>query len=250
MTVEDVHPVDARPARHGRIVQHPRLVFGQALAPRQQLIDLARHHAADHPAARVCGFVLGQKDQLVGAQGGGHRAGDVGGAEVEHLTGRRVAERRYQGDAAAVELAAQRFRVDPPHLAGVAVVDTVDHAQRLGGDEVAGDDANPDARHRRICQPHRQQRLDLDPHHAVGLLDAGQAVVIGDAQAIDDLHVGTAIGQLLLDLRPRARHQHQAYPEAVEQRDVVDQVGEAVVGNRLTAERQHEHLAAMRVDIG
>ena len=92
--------------------------------------------------------------------------------------------------------------------------------------KLPGADTNPDARHRWVGQAHRQQCLDLDPHHAVGLLDAGKSVVVGDAQTVDDLHVGATIGQLLFDLWACARHQHESYPEAVEQRDIVDQVGE------------------------
>ena len=61
---------------------------------------------------------------------------------------------------------------------------------------------------------------------------------------------GQATGsQARLDLRTRAMHQHQAHAEAVQQHQVVDDIGEIRVGDPLARQHDHEGAVAMGVDI-
>ena len=78
---------------------------------------------------------------------------------------------------------------------------------------------------------------------------AFQSGVVGDAQPVGILHPRLERFQPSLDLRPGAVHQNQPDAEAVQQGDVVYQIGKACIGYRFAAECQHEGLAPVRVNI-
>jgi len=77
-----------------------------------------------------------------------------------------------------------------------------------------------------------------------------QSGLAGDPNAIADGRLQTGVGEPALDLRPRPEQQDQAHPQTVEQGDIVDDIGEIRVQSGLAAERQHEGLAPVRVDVG
>jgi hypothetical protein len=64
--------------------------------------------------------------------------------------GRRVAQRRHQHDVAVVEPLSYRRHVDATDFAGPLHVDAVEHADRLRRQEIAADDPNARAGHRRV----------------------------------------------------------------------------------------------------
>ena len=105
---------------------------------------------------------LEQADELVGAKRHRGRRGDVVTADVEGLAGAGVADRRQHDDGLIVETLLNRLGIDAARLARVLVVHAVDHADRLGDDEVARRHAEPRAGHRRVRKPHRKKRLELD----------------------------------------------------------------------------------------
>jgi hypothetical protein len=44
-------------------------------------------------------------------------------------------------------------------------------------------------------------------------------------------------------------NQHQFYTEAIEQCDIVNDIGKIVIGDRFAAKRQHHGAAAMGIDV-
>ena len=115
-----------------------------------------------------------------------------------------------------------------PHLARMAIVHTIAHAQRPGDDEVTGRDTDTGAPDRRIDNAHGQLGFDVNAQAADGILDADQGLVVGDTQAVDVTNFRTTLFQALFNLGSGAVHQHQAQPERVEQGDIVDQFVKAV----------------------
>ena len=161
-------------------------VAGQEVGPQQILGQVAGLAVRGVSPDGILGDgILGQKDQLVGTECDRRAARDVGCAEIEDLPGRRISQRRHQGDRALIEDRPQGLTVDPPHRPGVGVVDPVDHAEGARRDEVARDHRDAHAGHRRVGEPEREQGLDLDPDHPGGLLHAGERRLIRDAQAVD-----------------------------------------------------------------
>ena len=191
-----------------------------------------------------------QENQLVGRQFDRSLGGDVFQAEVENFAGRRIADGRQQHDVVLVEAPPDRGRIDLADFARVQQIDAVAHAQRLCGDKIARGHPDIGARHRRVGQPQRQQRLDLDPHGAGGFLDARQRGIVGDAQAIDVADGGAVFGQPRFDLRPHAMHQHQPHAQAVQQVDVMRQLDEPAVRHQFAAKGDDESLAAKPVNVG
>ncbi len=111
------------------------------------------------------------------------------------------------------------------------IIHPLQHPQGLGGDEVAGGDRDAHAGHGGVGRAQGEQCLDLDPNGPGGLLDAGQGLIISHPQALDVAQLGPALREPFLDLRPRAMHQHQAYPQSVEQGEIVDQLREPCTGH-------------------
>ena len=103
--------------------------------------------------------------------------------------------------------------------------------------------------HGRVGQPHRQQRLDLHPQLAARLLHAGQGSLVGDAGAAHIAGARAASGELGVDLRARAMHQHQPHAQRGQQIQVVSERDELAIGHHLAAECHHEGPAAERVDV-
>ena len=169
--------------------------------------------------------------------------------EVEDLAGRRVAERRNEHDVAVVEALSHRLDVDAPDFAGPLHVDAVEHADRLGGDEVAADDADARAGHRRVGDAERQQRLDAAARMAGAFEHAVERLGVGDAQAAVVAAGDVLLLEYRLDLRTRAMHDDQPDAEAVQQVEVVDDAEKRVVGDDFAAEGDDERLAAQRVNV-
>ena len=78
---------------------------------------------------------------------------------------------------------------------------------------------------------------------------AFERVGIGDAQIVVKFRRDAAQFAAAFDLRARAMHQYQFHAEAVQQRDVVNDVGKIRMLDRVAAEHQHKRFTAMRVDI-
>ena len=58
-----------------------------------------------------------------------------------------------------------------------------------------------------------------------------------------------AFTQALFDLRPGSMHEHEFDAKAVEQGDIVDQVGKGLIGDGLAAEGNDKHAATKGVDV-
>ena len=231
----------------GKIVQDVRRLLAAAFRE-QRLGVLGRQLGQELPAAAHA-FGLHQEDELVRGHPDRDLGRDLFQRQVEDLAGGRVAERRDEDDVAVVETRPHRLGVDAAHLARELHVDTVAHAQRLGGDEIAGGNADARTRHRRVGDPEREQRLDARADLAVRFEHAVHRLGVGDAQA----ERVTALDALLLenglDLRPRAMDDDEMHAEAVQQIQVVDDAEKRVVRDDFAAEGDDERLAAERVDI-
>ncbi len=101
-----------------------------------------------------------------------------------------------------------------------------------------------------MASPIEKQGFHLDADGAGRLLHAGERGLVGDAQAVDVADLGTAQIEALLDLRPRAVHEDEPYAEAVQDRQVVDQVLEGAIRHGLAPDDDHEGAAAVCVDVG
>ena len=184
----------------------------------------------------------------------GELHGDLGGnllqRQVEYLAGWRVAQRRDQHDIAVVEALADGFDVDPAHFAGPQHVDAVEHADRLGGDEIAADDADARARHRRIGNSQREQRLDAAARVAGAFEYAIEGLAVGDPKAAVVAAGDVLLFENRLDLRARTVHHDQTHTETVQQVQIVDDAEKGFVGDDFAAKGDHQRLAAQRVDVG
>ncbi len=170
--------------------------------------------------------------------------------QVENLAGGGIADGRQQHDVVLVEPSADCGGVDFAYFAGMQQVDAVAHPQRPRGDEIARGDADAGAGHRRVGQPERQQRFDLDPYRAGGFFHARQRGVVGDAQAFDIANRGTVFVQPCFHLWPHAMDQHQAHAQAVQQVDVVCQLHEITVGHEFATECDDKRFATKTMDVG
>ena len=77
-----------------------------------------------------------------------------------------------------------------------------------------------------------------------------QCGAVGDAQIVVKFAGQSGALQALVDLRAGAVDQDQAHAQAVEQGDVVNDVGKVFVLRSLAPQHQHEGLAPVRVDVG
>ena len=140
--------------------------------------------------------------------------------------------------------------VDPAHFAGMLEVHPVHHADRARGDEVTAHHSYRRALHGGVGQAHGQQRFHVCAQPAAGRLDVLQHGGIGDPYAVMELAGQARSLQLRLDLGAGAVYQHQPHAQAVQQRYIVDDIGEIGVPGRLTREDDDKNAAAVRVDIG
>ena len=210
----------------------------------QKVIDQDLAILAEQPGG------VAQVDQLLGLERHRHRLGHLLHREVEDLARGRDAERGDQHHVLLVEVGVDLLGDDLAHRAGVLVIDAINHAHRPRGDEVAPGDADVAARHRRVGQALREQRLDLEAGHRHRRLDALQRLGIGHPQAMVEARLQPATRLLGVDLRARAMHQHQADAERGEQVAVVGEALRALAGGDLAAEADDEGTAAEGVDVG
>ena len=106
-------------------------------------------------------------------------------------------------------------------------VDAVDDADRPRGEEVARHHAHRRVGHRRVRQALRERGLDLEAQLAGGFLRAVERDRVGDAQAVAEARRMALGAQLLVDLRPKAVHQHELDAHRVQDRQVLHEADSA-----------------------
>src|SRR6185437_1105611 len=223
----------------------------QLAAAGEQRLRVVRRKLAQQLAAAVADAVgFHQENQLVGRQVDGDLGRDLFQRQVEYLPSRRVPERRHQHYVAVVEPLPYRGDVDAADFAGPLHVDAVEHADRLGRQEVAADDPDARARHRRVGDAEGQQRLDAAARMAGSLEHAVERLGIGHAQPAVVLAGDTLLLEDGFDLRPRSVHDDQTDAQALQQIEVMHDAEEGFVGDDLAAESDDEGLATKRMDIG
>ena len=251
--VDEMHPTDTAAAGAQCARQHPRQLRRLLDPAGEEALGIVRGDRLDQCALLVDqAWRLAKEDQLVRLERSGDRFGHLLPGKVEDLAGGRDAERRDQHHILLIEIGADLLGIDLAHGAGVLEVDAADHADRLGGDEVAAGDAHPGAGHRRVRQALGKQGLDLDAGHAHRALDAFQGGAVGYPQALMEMRLQTAPLQLGIDLRTRAMNQHQAYSQAFEQVEILRQrlggFGPAL--EHLATEGDDEGAATKGIDVG
>jgi len=242
------HPGTGRTHGAGQIAPHIRR---QPFAFLEQGFDFIGRHGIDQFAiALEDPAAVAQIDQLVGLDRHRHGLGHFFHLQVEDFAGRRRPFAVQEQDVAQAQLCIDPLGIDLAHLAGVLQVDPVQHANRLAGDEIAADHANPAVGHRRIRQALREQRLDFQIDAAHGVEHAIQRLRIGHAVAAVIARLDVLLAQLFLNLWPRAMHQDQADAQAGQQVHIVGQgLGKFAFG-RLAPEGDDKGLAPEGVDIG
>ena len=249
LVCDQVRARDAAANRLDGVRQIKPRVVGEPLAFFEQFVGFVARQRGDRPAAVVLDRGIGEEHQLFRLQRPRRDHGNIFHLQVEHFAGGRVADIGDDHDIAAVEAGLDRRGIDLAHGARVLVIDAVDHAHRLGGDEIARHGVDRRAGHGRVGQALREQRVDVHAQYAHRLLDTLQCRRVGDAHAVGKARAGAALAQLRLDLRPRAVHQHQPDAGAVEQVDVVGEHRELALLDHITAEGDDQCLAAKRMEI-
>src|SRR6185369_10624424 len=192
---------------------------------------------------------LGQENQLVGLQRDCDAGGDLLHREIEGLAGRREPERRHQHHRAEIQRAHDAADVDFAHQAGMLEIDSVEHADRPGRDEVAGYHAHGRAGHRRIGQPLTEGRLDFVAQLTGRFLGRVERHFVGDAHAVRIARLMALGLELFCDLRPEAVHQHDLHAHALDQREVLGDVLQLAGCHRLAGHADDESLAPVHVDV-
>ena len=132
----------------------------------------------------------------------------------------------------------------------MAKIDTVIHPERLGGDEVAAHHADAGTLHGGVGEPHGELGCDVVLQATAHLLDDGEALVIGDPDALVVLGLDAGTGQRFVVLRTGAEYQHQANAQGLQQGDIADDVGKIGVAEGFPPHHQHEGGASVHIDVG
>jgi len=193
---------------------------------------------------------LGHEQQLVGLQRNGDARGHFFHAQVEGLSGGRKTERRQQHHGAHVQRAHDAGHVHLAHQAGMLEVDAVHNAHRARRDEVARDHAHRGAGHGGVGQALAERGLDLVAQLPGGLLGAVQRHLVGDADAVVVPRLMPLGAQLLVHLGAKAVHQHHAHAHALDEGQVLRQVGQLARRNGFARDAHHKRLVAEFVDVG
>ena len=136
------------------------------------------------------------------------------------------------------------------HHARMLKIHPIDHTHWAGGDEVARHHPHCGSRHGGVGQALAEGGLDFVAQLAGGLLGAVQRHAVGDAQAID-IKRRVPFGQeLFIDLRPKAMHQHHPDAHALDQGQVLHQVGQFASRNGFARNAHDKGFAPVHVDIG
>jgi hypothetical protein len=104
--------------------------------------------------------------------------------------------------------------------------------------------------HGRIGEARRQQGFDVRAQAADGIFNAFERLRIGDTKIFMETRRNAAQLAAAFDLRTRAVHEHEFDAEAVEQRDIVNDVREIRMLDRIATEHQDKRFTAVRIDIG
>ena len=248
--IDEVGAAHAMAAGLMGMAQRGREVIVQASPAGENLCRFC-HGQFSRQASAAAREALGadEVDQLMGAKGDCRSGRDIVGAEIEEFARGRITHGREQGNGAVVDDTMDGLMVDAPDAAGVLKVGAFDDTQWAGHDEIAGHHANGGAGHGCVGQPHGQQGLDFHARRACRLLHAIQGRIIGDADPPHIAGLQAALPKTLFDLRAHAMDQYQADAQAVEQRDILHQGGEAAVVEQRAIEAHDENLTAKGIDI-
>ena len=139
--------------------------------------------------------------------------------------------------------------VDPAHPAGVAVINTIQHPDRLGGQIIATADTDPRVVHGRVHQPHGQLAFNVGAQAANGFHHQRQMVIGRNPKPAGEGGFQAGIIQPRLDLRAATKGHHQSHTQAAKQGDVVDDINKIAVLYGIAGHGQHHRAPAMGVDV-
>ena len=113
--------------------------------------------------------------------------------------------------------------------------------------EPAVDTADADRRDAELAARREQSRIDQAVQHHAGRIDRGR---IGDAATLHHAGLDAEPRRDLVELRTTAVHQHHAYAEVVQDRDLLDERAHRHrIAKGAAARLDHEHLALVHVDV-
>jgi len=140
-------------------------------------------------------------------------------------------------------MSANRVDIDLAHLTSVQVVHPIADTQGHGGHKIAGYDFNRGLGQGHGAESHTELGLDFHTDGTGGLLDTVEGGIIGDTHAIDDSNLGAQLFELFVDLRASAMDEDQPDAQAIEQGQVMDQVGELGIGQHFPTESNYKGAA-------
>ena len=192
---------------------------------------------------------LGQKNQLVGLERHRHRGGHLFHGQVEGFARGGEAQWRQQHQRTHVQRALDARHIDLAHQTRMLEVHAIDDAHGPCGEEVARDHAHRGTRHGGVGQALAERGLNLVAQLACGLLRAIERHRVGDADAVR-VFGGMPFGsQLLVHLRAKTMHQHDAHPHGLDQRQVLGDVLQLARRDAFAREANHKRLVAKLVDV-
>ncbi len=150
--------------------------------------------------------------------------GHFRGVQVEHFSGAGEPQRRQQHQRALLQQPFDGAGAHPAHFTAVIEVHALTHAQRLGGDQIAGNHAQLYAVQWRAGQPQREPRFQPEPLVRRYLLHMGHHGAVGDPAAIHPSGLHTCGRQRFMHLGANAEHYHQAHAQGVQQGQVLNQL--------------------------
>ena len=129
------------------------------------------------------------------------------------------------------------------------MINAVDHAERLGGYQIAGKHPHSGFVQRRVRNTGGKPTLNCAAHQCDSRLDHFQRRGVGDAAMTRILAREAARGERSIDLGSRTVDQHHAHTQHRQQREIMDDVHQVGVLNAITTEHDHERLTAMFADV-
>ena len=136
------------------------------------------------------------------------------------------------------------------HQAAVVVVHPIHNAHGAGGDEVAGYHFDRGTRHGRIGQRLAEGGFNLVAQLACGFQHAVKRHGVGNAHALVVARLLAFQRQLFVHLRAKAIYQNDLEAHAVNQRQVLHDVGQFARCNGFARHAHHQCLAAVHMDVG
>ena len=193
---------------------------------------------------------FGHENQLVGMQLAGDRGGHVLHIQVERFASGRKTQGRKQHNRALIKQLLNQRCINLANQSGVLIVDPIDNAHGPGGDEIARYDFHHRASHGCVGQCLTEGGFHFVAQLASRFQHAIQRHRIGNAYAIVVAGRMPLDRKLFVDLWTEPIDQDDLQAHAVDQRQVLHDIGQLACCNGLARYTGDQRLSAVHVDVG